>query len=40
MVLVCGNDVKLMSWKEKVISIWDNLVWVLDPSTGTWLTRR
>jgi hypothetical protein len=38
MASVCGNKVRLMSWEEKVIGIWDNLVWVMGPSTTTWLT--
>jgi hypothetical protein len=32
---VCGNEVRLMSWKEKVIGIYDHLVWVMGPSTAT-----
>jgi hypothetical protein len=38
MVSVCRNDVRLMSWEEKVIGIWDHLVLVMGPSTATWLT--
>jgi hypothetical protein len=40
MALVCGNEVKLMSWEEMVIDIWDHLVWVIGPSTTTCLTWR
>jgi hypothetical protein len=40
MMLVCGNEVRLMSWEEKVIGIWDHLVWVMGPSTTAWLTWR
>jgi hypothetical protein len=32
---VCGNEVRLVSWEEKVIGIWDHLVWVIGPSTVT-----
>jgi hypothetical protein len=38
MVPVCGNEVWLMSWEEKVIGIWDHLVWVMGPLTVTRLT--
>jgi hypothetical protein len=31
MASVCGNEVCLMSWEEKVISMWDHLVWVMGP---------
>jgi hypothetical protein len=40
MALVCGNDVRMMSWEEKVIDLWDNLVWVIGASTTRWLTWR
>jgi hypothetical protein len=38
MASVCGNEVRLTCWEEKVIGIWDHLVWVMEPSTTTWLT--
>jgi hypothetical protein len=38
MASVCGNEVRLTSWEEKVIGIWDHLVWVMGPSIATWLT--
>jgi hypothetical protein len=40
MALVCENEVRLMSWEEKVIGMWDHLVWVIGPLTVTWLTWR
>jgi hypothetical protein len=38
MASVCRNEVRLMSWEEKFIGIWDHLVWVMGPLTMTWLT--
>jgi hypothetical protein len=38
MASVCGNEVRLMSWDEEVIGIWVHVVWVMGPSTATWLT--
>jgi hypothetical protein len=35
---VYRNEVRLMSWEEKVIDMSDHLVWVTGPSTATWLT--
>jgi hypothetical protein len=32
---VCGKEVRLMSWEEKVINMWDHLVWVMGHSTMT-----
>jgi hypothetical protein len=32
---VCGNKARLMSWPEKVMGMWDHLVWVMEPSTAT-----
>jgi hypothetical protein len=33
--LVCGNKARLMSWAEKVMSMWDHLVWVMGTSMTT-----
>jgi hypothetical protein len=35
MALVWGNKARFISWDEKVIGIWDHLVWVMGPSTTT-----
>jgi hypothetical protein len=35
MTSVCGNEDSLMSWVVNVIGIWDNLDWVMGPSTAT-----
>jgi hypothetical protein len=32
---VCGNEARFMSYDEKVIGMWDHLVWVMGPSTAT-----
>jgi hypothetical protein len=31
MVSICGNEVTLASWEEKIIGIWVHLVWVIGP---------
>jgi hypothetical protein len=33
--LVWGNEVRFTSWAEKVMGMWDHLVWVMGPSTAT-----
>jgi hypothetical protein len=38
MASVCGNEAKLTSWEDKVMGMWDHLVWVIGPLTTTWLT--
>jgi hypothetical protein len=35
MALVWVNEARFTSWAEKVIGIWDYLVWVIGPSTIT-----
>jgi hypothetical protein len=35
MELVWGNKARFTSWADKVIGIWDHLVWVMGPSTAT-----
>jgi hypothetical protein len=35
MALVSGNEIRLMSWEEKIIGICDHLVWVMGPLTVT-----
>jgi hypothetical protein len=32
---VWGNEARFTYWSEKVIDIWDHLVWVIGPSTST-----
>jgi hypothetical protein len=34
----CENEGRLMSWAEKVMDIWDHLVWVIGPLMATCLT--
>jgi hypothetical protein len=33
MASVWGNEASFTSWDEKVMGIWDHLVWVMGPST-------
>jgi hypothetical protein len=33
MASIFENEVRLMSWEEKVIGIYDHLVWLIGPST-------
>jgi hypothetical protein len=35
MASVWGCEVRLMSLVEKVMGIWDHLVWVVEPLTAT-----
>jgi hypothetical protein len=35
---VWGNEARFTSWDEKVMGMRDHLVWVMGPSTTTWLT--
>jgi hypothetical protein len=35
MASVWGNEARLASWDEKVMGMWDHLIWLIGPSTAT-----